>query len=599
MKDIIRNNNLLRAAFLAAFSLACTLAFAQTRVTGVVRDAAGDPVPGAVIMLEGHASVGTTSGSDGRYLILLPSSAKNPVLKAMCIGYIESSQAVSGRSAVDFSLEEEKQEIEEVVVVGYGSMRRSDLTGSVTSVRIDEGEAARSTSIDQLLQGRASGVQVLNAGGAPDAGVSIRIRGLSSFNGSTEPLYVVDGIIINASQGGEALLTQGSDNSGSDEETNGLMGINPQDIKSIEILKDASATAIYGALGANGVVMITTKVANRDRPTVTFSSGLDFHKVSKRQDILTFDEYCDYLRTKRDLGTGTGAETYLGRIFEDPARCLNVKVYPVEWQDVVLRTAVGQRYYFSTSGRPKSLSYAFSLGYSDNEGIVKRTGVQQYTVRLNLDKTVSKRFKFGTKTSAAYVDSDMTQGTGGGRMTSATSCIRSMVSYRPYSTTELNYDDDEDDDEEDLRSSPDKWINKVHFINYRKEYRINPSFYAEYKVFPWLTFKSTLGGDYRNSERQKFKSSKINTTAEGTNGASGTYEQFNWNWDNSFMFSKKIRSHSISGTIGSSAHKTSSTTQSVEGWNIDQYMGGMESLNTAPNTRLTYMENARKDFKWF
>ena len=179
----------------------------------------------------------------------------------MC--YTSRTLPIGNRTTLDFVLEEDAGQLEEVVVVGYGAMRKSDLTGAVTSVKIDEGAAARSTSLDQLLQGRAAGVQVLANNASPDAGINIRIRGMGSFNSSTDPLYVVDGIINNGQSEMVTTITQGADSAGSDEATNGLPGLNPQDIERIEILKDASATAIYGSQGANGVVLITTKVRHR------------------------------------------------------------------------------------------------------------------------------------------------------------------------------------------------------------------------------------------------------------------------------------------------------------------------------------------------
>ena len=225
-----------------------------------------------------------------------------------------------------------------MVVVGYGSMRRSDLTGSVASVRIDEDEASRSTNIGQLLQGQASGVQVVNNGGAPDGGISILVRGASSFNGSSQPLYVVDGVIISGSSSSHKMLTVGT-SSDSDDTVNGLMGLNPQDIASIEILKDASATAIYGSQGANGVVLITTKTANRERPVIRFNSGVDISQVSKKAEILSFDEYSDYVYTKLQMGVA-GARTAMEAMYEDADNRTGQKVYPMDWQDLAMRTAV-------------------------------------------------------------------------------------------------------------------------------------------------------------------------------------------------------------------------------------------------------------------
>ncbi|MCR5019068.1 MAG: SusC/RagA family TonB-linked outer membrane protein [Bacteroidales bacterium] len=474
--------------------------------------------------------------------------------------------------------------LDEVIVVGYGLVRKSDLTGAVTSIRVDEVEAARAASLDQLIQGRAAGVQIIRNGGSPDGGISVRVRGLSSFNGSSEPLYVVDGVLLNTSQGGETLLSRGADNGGSDESFNGLLGLNPSDIQSVEILKDASATAIYGALGANGVVLITTKMARRDRPVIRFTAGTDVSMPSKRIDVLSFDEYVQYLEE-------TGSTAYLKEIYEDPATHTGLKVRPVDWQEECLRTAISQRYNFTIYGKPKDINYAFSLSFNDKQGVIRHTGVQQYIARLNLDWTVNSFLKIGSRTNLSHVHSDMTQSTGGGRMSSATSLSRAMISYRPYfadydAEDMLNYDDGD----EDLKSSPYRWMDKSHFCNDRNDYRITPSLYAELKLASWLTFKSSAGLDYRNSERRKFKSSAINTTSIGSSGALGTYEYFNWNWDNMLMFNKRWRGHGLSGTVGSTFYSNYIGTQTVEGWNIDQFKGGLDCINYAPNRRQSYTE---------
>ena len=178
--------------------LSSILAFAAgdgITVRGVVTDSKKEAVPGAVVMLKGNTSVHAITDAEGRYSIQVPS--EGAVLEFSCLNFKSVSEQVSGRAVIDIVLEEDALQLDEIVVVGYGAMRRSDLTGSVASLKVDEADASRSTSIDQLLAGRVSGVQVLNNGASPDGGVSIRIRGLSSFNGSTEPLYVLDGIIIN------------------------------------------------------------------------------------------------------------------------------------------------------------------------------------------------------------------------------------------------------------------------------------------------------------------------------------------------------------------------------------------------------------------
>lgn len=347
-----------------------SLAWGQSKMTvsGSVKDSAGEPVIGAVIMLEGSASVGAVSDANGKYsLTFTPVAGKQPRLVVSCLSYTTQDVDVSGRSVINFVLEDDSENLDEAVVVGYGSMRRSDLTGSVTSVKISDTDAGQSSSLNQLLQGRAAGVQVTSNSASPDGGVSILIRGASSFNSSSEPLYVVDGIIINTS-GTSQLMTGnlGDENAGADEATNGLIGINPMDIASIEILKDASATAIYGSQGANGVILITTKTANRERPVINATVGIDVSTPYKKQPMMNFAEYGDFLRQVNDSPIVQGYNPELAELAENRLNVLRNDAFferyeIIDWQDYMMRNVVNQRYHVSVAGKPKQTSYMFSL----------------------------------------------------------------------------------------------------------------------------------------------------------------------------------------------------------------------------------------------
>lgn len=562
------------------FVLACISAFSQNRtVSGTVADTKGVPVMGAVVMLEGNSSIGALTDVEGKYTISFPAS-KNVVFNVSCIGYKTITAQIGKDSVVNFTLEDDYELLEQVVVVGYGSMRRSDLTGSVASVKIDDEEAARNTSVDQMLQGRASGVQVLNSSASPDAGVSIRIRGLNTFEGGSEPLYVVDGIMINGSSSSQTQMSAGGTENSSNEEMNGLMGINTQDIASIEILKDASATAIYGSQGANGVILITTKTARKEKPVVRFNTGVDVSSVNNSIPMLSFDEYCDYLDARgRSLNS----------LFEDPVSRTGCKVTPVNWQDYTLRTAVSQRYYLSVSGRPKTLSYMFSIGYNDKKGIVRGTDVQQITARLNLTKDISKKLSVGTKTGFGYVRSSLASGANAKVSGSAASMMRSMLLYRPYLAAQDEDDEDViDPEEEEAASGPDRWIKL--YKNTRDEIRVTPSLFVQWKMTPWLTFKSTAGADYRSTEVAKFKPNRISRQV-GSFASVSMFDQMRYNWDNMFMVDKKIRGgHSFSGTVGVSVSESSKNTSLSEAWRIAQDRAGLASMNggVSPFTNTSY-----------
>lgn len=558
--------------------------FAQERITvrGCVTDSRGEPVIGAAVMPEG-TSDGALTGVDGNYSIsFTPKSEKTARLVFSSMSYLSQTVDVNGRSVIDIVLQDDYEQLEETVVIGYGSMRKGDITGAVTSVKIDDMKASQSSSLGQLLQGNAAGVHVVSNSAAPDAAVSVTIRGASSFNSGSQPLYVVDGVIINT-DGSTYLGSHAGDENGIDEESNGLMGISPQDIASIEILKDASATAIYGSQGANGVVLITTKTANRERPVITFSAGVSISNIYRKFDIMDAEDYKMFLDLK-----GISHDSALYTIYTDKVE--DGTYEPVDWQDFTTRTSVTQRYYLTIAGRPKNTNYRFSVGYNDNEGVIKGTGYKNLSLRLNLDRTIGN-FSIGSKTSVSWLNSKMTQGVGSSlTQTPATSLVMSMLQTRPLKHR-VDYDDDgyEIYDDSAPVSGPDRWLSD--YSSERAEIRVTPSLYAQYKILPWLTFKSVFGLDYRSDERLKFKSSRINTMATGSTGAVGHLDRMNWNWDNLLMADKKFGKHSVSGTLGQSASRSALKNQVVEGTNISQWRAMAGSLNSAPYNWLSYSES--------
>ena len=573
-------------------------------VTGRVTDQKGEPLPDAVVMLSGSTTVATVSDANGYYKITVPDGDKAKLTVSM-ISFKTIEKPVAGKAKLNFVLEDDAEFLDEVVVVGYGAMRRSDLTGSVTSVAIDEGDAAQSSSLDQLLQGRAAGVQVLSNSAAPDAAVNIRIRGMTSLTGSSEPLYVIDGVILTSSNS-DSMLSYGSDNSDSDEASNALMGLNPRDIASIEILKDASATAIYGSEGANGVVLITTKMAKNEKPSITFSAGLDYVTMYKKFPVLDFDEYVDYLEHHNMTET---AESYskaiLNRIYdgyESPENRGTLKVSPVDWQDYSLRKTFRQRYYFSVSGSPKTLKYNFSLGYNKNEGVVRTTGSNQLTMRLNLEKQILKKLTVGAKLNFSNIDSHGQQGSNGGRQFASGSMMRSILVSKPYYKGNLADYNEEDEDwdtiDEDSKSTPNRWIKDSY--NNRFEYRFTPNMYINWKISKMFDLRVRAGADWRMTQRVKWKGASINRTAGGASASISNDEALRWNADAMLNFRKTIgRGHNLSGTLGVTYSSNSSAGQSMLGYNIKQYELKSANINSAPNTLFAYKESESRTMSAF
>ena len=595
---------------IAILMFAQVLAFAQglRSVKGTVKDTNGDPVIGAAVMVEGSVSTGAVTDLNGNFSFSFkPESGKKVRLVASCLGYAQKTFELGTQAVLNIVLEEENEELEDAVVVGYGSMRRSDLTGSVASVRIDEREAGQNASLSSLLQGRAAGVQVVNNSASPDAGVSIQIRGASSFNSGSEPLYVVDGIIINASGTGASLSANlGDTDGGTDEATNGLMGINPMDIASVEILKDASATAIYGSQGANGVILITTKTANKDKPVITASVGLDISRAYKKQPMLDFYEYGEYLRSIVDSPI---VQEYNSSMVNTAKSRLNVlrsdafwnRYHPQDWQDYLMRTALNRRYYVSVAGKPKDSNYLFSIGYNDTEGIIKTTGFKNLTVRLNMEHKLTKKLLVGMRSGVSYLDSKLTQGASIGTLTAATSLMRSMVSTVPYAKI-LEYDDEGDvvdwGDDENQQYGPNRWMEG--FVNNRVEYRINPSIYAQYRFNPWLSIRTTFGGDYRVTEQSRFKSRLLTSASTGSTAAVGHTDRLAWNWDTHLNIYKRLnKKHLIQGSAGMSMSRNQTLIQTTEGANIDQWKAKELSLNSAAYAWYTYSEASASLMSFF
>ena len=554
--------------------LGAVLSAQSLSVKGTVRDSKGEPVVGAVLILQGSSATAAMTDMEGRYSITVPSPKS--VIKVSCISYKEQEINVSGRALIDITLADDSEVLDEVVVVGYGAMRRSDLTGSVASIKIDDDNASKSSTLDQMLEGRAAGVQVLSDSGSPDAGVTIRIRGISSFSGATDPLYVVDGVIIGGESESIRTMSVGtSDNAV--EETNGLSGINPSDIASIEILKDASATAIYGSQGANGVVLITTKQASKDIPVIHFNAGVSVSTNDRKLDILSFDEYCDMLAVYPD----TKAQNRLANIWTDPFNRTGLLVQPKDWQDYIFRTAIGQRYYFSVSGRPKGYNYLFSLGFNRNEGIVLSSDSNNLSIRLNLDKQVTPKFKLSFKNSVGYTKSNIVTGSvNGGNVTSRSSLLRTILRSKPYLVDD-GTDEEEDFDvnaDDDVLFGPPRWINGT--TNTSERIRINPSLSADYKIADWLTFKSTFGGEFNSNERIKTKVARL-SLGYGNVAGSGESQRIRFNWDNLLMANFKWGGHTLSGTVGHTMSKVRNSSQSITGWFLPQAQAHELDINNA------------------
>jgi len=362
-------------------------AFAQEReVTGTVTVASGEPLGGATVRVAAFPDQGTVTDFDGNFTI---SATPDDVLIISFIGYQTQEILVGDRTEFNIVLQVDQQLLSEVVVVGYGVQTRSDLTGSIASISAEEIANQPVASLDAALQGRASGVFVSSPSGTPGAGITINIRGQTSLSASSEPLYVIDGVPI-ISEDLSGLFSGG-------QSTNSLADLNPNDIASIEILKDASATAIYGSRGANGVVLITTKRGEAGTSRIGFNMYTGFQNITNEVDMMSSQEFLNMmndaaLQDNRDLGTNY-SDTHVSDIWGfDPN---DSDLQNTRWYDEIFRTSAVSNYELTASGGTDQTRYFTSLSYFDQEGVQLGTGFERISARVNLDTEVTNWLDFG------------------------------------------------------------------------------------------------------------------------------------------------------------------------------------------------------------
>ena len=362
-------------AFLLCFAgILQASAYQGHRISGTIRDGmTGETLPGVTILIEG-TTTGVSTDVNGRYSIEAADGNINLIVSY--VGYHTETVSVNGRNIIDLQLIPDIKYLDEVVVVGYGTMRRSDLTGSVVSIREEDLRGSISTSLDMALQGRAAGVQVTPSSGRPGGGVSIRIRGASSIGGTNEPLYVIDGIPISGDGRGAAAGFSWAGGGDGQNVASPISALNPNDIVSVEILKDASATAIYGSRASNGVILITTRQGRAGVPRVEYSAYTGIQQNPRKIQMLNLQEFA---RFHNEFQEAHGWAR--NPLFMDPS----VLGTGTDWQDEIFRNAWLQNHDVSVSGGFDKTTYALSLGYMKQDGVVLSSGFDRISTRLNVN----------------------------------------------------------------------------------------------------------------------------------------------------------------------------------------------------------------------
>lgn len=525
----------------------------QFTISGKVIDESGAPIPGANV-LEKYTTNGVVTDFDGNFTIEVVND--NAVLVFSFIGFTSQEITINGQNQLNITLVEDLSKLDEVIVVGYGTQRKKDLTGSISRVDMSEVSQPSIASFDQMLQGKVAGVQISQTSGAPGGNINILVRGMSSITGGNQPLYVVDGFPIGssdntdfASYGGNLYSSDGIANNTQQQRINPLGSINPSDIESIEILKDASATAIYGSRGANGVVIITTKRGKAGKAEITAETSFGMQSIANKLTMLNSQQYAEYVAQGRD-----NAHVFAGGSASDPneLRAGSRQVRPefrnpssittnTDWQDVIYRTAPVRNYQISFNKGNENTRFIIAGGYFDQEGIIETSSFKRFNLRMNIDSNISDKIKIGASLNGSYSygrfpNSEGHYGTGG--------LIMAVLSASP---TIPVYDENGNPyfNQDDVTDGLGWLANPLDLLSGFSDKRRNANIlwnnYLEYKLLDGLTFKTSIGINYTAGQTDIWRSSKIpnfTTLNYPANAGANRTNSLNWLNENTLNFKK-------------------------------------------------------------
>ena len=544
-------------------------AFAQNNVVGRVVDSNNVPLIGVNVVVKG-TTTGTTTGVDGNYAIKV---AENQTLVFSYLGYTTVEEMVGKRTAINVKMTEEATQLGavEIVNIGYGTTTRRDLTGSVAKADLGTMMKANVTSFDQALGGRIAGVVVTTGDGSLGAEANITIRGNNSLTQSNAPLYIIDGF---PSEGSFAT------------------SINPADIESIDVLKDASATAIYGARGANGVIVINTKRGTEGKPTVNFSASFSLSHIANKIDLM--DSY-EFVRLQEELVTDTSmASSYYG-YSEEYGRNLTLEDYRnikgIDWQDELYRTAFQQNYNISLSGGNKE-GLRYNVGFSalDQDGIIIRSNFQRYQGKANFTLPITKKLTLNVNANYSRTATNGVNPTTAETTSSSSGWLMySVWGYRPVTAPGQDILDSIID--ESVDGSNDYRFNPVKTA--KNEYRktlvdyLNSNIALTWKITPELTFKTTGGYVMNKRRREEFNGTETYTgypgspSGKGVNGAIYWTDQASWTNENTLNYKRRFgRSHNVDLMAGLSLQGQKNTYEGVSATQITSEELGIAGIHT-------------------
>ncbi|WP_222536943.1 SusC/RagA family TonB-linked outer membrane protein [Pedobacter polysacchareus] len=529
-----------RLFFIGAFFVSFFLhvaAFAQNRnITGNVTDVSQKGIAGATLQIEGTKRY-TTTDAKGNFSI--QSAATNEVLLISYTGFLTQKIIVGNRSVIHITLVEDTKLLNDVVVIGYGTVKRSDVTGAITSIQPDPNDASKSLSVENLLQGKVAGVSVSGSVAAPGAAMSVTIRGANSLRGDNQPLYIIDNIPqastgafpASALGGGDFQIPQ-----------NPLTNLNPSDIEDIQVLKDASATAIYGSRGANGVIIVTTKKGRQGKAKVNASANFTTVEATNLRNMLNLSEYANY-RNER-LGAA-GAQFYpvgdemryvfSGQVYDANNPATYRLVTERNWQKEIYRKAFSQNYDLSVSGGENRIKYYLSADYKNINGLVKETDLQQGGLRLNLGGDISKSLTFNASMSGAIKKNNMMSGgnTKGGVTGSIT---RTAIDSAPFA---IPSDDPMLISNDEAKTTTLSWLNDYDDIANEKSVRASAD--LTWKISKNFSYNVRTGGNVVVQDRSRWYGLQL-FQGQNSNGllALGDLNSNNYTFENLLNYNGHI-----------------------------------------------------------
>ncbi|NMM48739.1 TonB-dependent receptor [Marinigracilibium pacificum] len=511
-------------------------------VNGKITDEKGLPLIGVTVVEKGTVN-GTVSDVNGNYSLQV---ANDATLVFSFIGFISQEIKVDARSELNVQMIEDVESLSEVVVIGYGEVKREDLTGSIGTVSQKEIKQLAVISLDQGIQGRVPGVQVTQSSAEPGGGVSVRIRGINSINGTNEPLYVIDGIPIINNDGAVAASNGGRGNVAS----NALSSINPNDIQSMEILKDASATAIYGARGANGVVIITTTKGKAGKTNVNFDSYYGVQSVANTYDLADAQTYAKWAN---EFALNQGESPYFSEQQIDSLGSAGT-----DWQDEIYRTAPIQNHQISVSGGNNKTTFYMSTNYFKQDGVVKESSFERVTLRLNLDHYVNDKLKIGNSLMLSGLQNRRvpTNGNSDGATAAAQSALPIMPVYNQDGSYMLIQDFQQLVPDNlmiaDVQPNPVSKIRETTDIE--RTNTVLANIYAQYELLEGLKFKVSVGANISDRGRDTYFSQ---LSDEGRNAGGraivGNSERRIFLNENTLSYNRLFGKHEIQGVAGFTA----------------------------------------------